>query len=210
MEVIGGIKMNLSMITRAQWKDIRDRIKKGGIQELKSFVENVAHNTLQEGYQLGYEKGINNGVDATKTSIMQVVDDTLRKEFGFADKRLARFHERFIEETHLKAQALRESNEEKREDVSVQQPIITEEDKQRYMVLTCMAEFIDSTRNAQSTVLFKGKSFELDSIYDHVLYVLHKVKNEIGPDVDDALMEELKSMSLYVAPTVLPKESKEV
>ena len=197
--------IDLQSISRAQWKEIRDRIKKGGIRELKNFVVSVCENAFTQGYNKGYENGVGNGVQATKTNFMEIVDATLRKEFGFADKRLKRFHEAFLEQSKIKMESLVAETESSEPE---QQIIVTEQDKQRYMVLVCVNQFLSDMKAAQESVLFKNKAMQLDLIQEHLTYLLSVACAEMGEDADKEIMEELKQYSLYIAPTQIESVNK--
>lgn len=196
--------MNLQMISRTQWKDIRDRIKKGGIQELKNFTETMCQSVYQEGFEKGYRQGVDEGVDTTKASILEVVDRTLKKEFGFGRKRTAQFHECFIEELKDKAFELEQIEIEE----PVQQTVVTEDDSQRYMVLTCMATFIEKIRQDENSLMFKNKAPYLDKIYDHTVLLLQQIQKEIGENANEEIMKQLEAMSLFVAPNDFVKNDK--
>lgn len=200
--------MNVENVSRAQWKEIRDRIKKGGIQEVKALCSSIVNGTkdtyYKSGYEHGYKTGVSNGVDTAKTSILQVVDTTLHKEFGIGPERLARFHKRFIQEV----QSTMNNDSPDQEDA--QQKIITEEDKERYMILVSMTEFINMTRRIDSSILVNQSArFELDNVYDQLIHITSSIRKSIGAEDDNAIMEQLKTMSLYLAPTVLPGDADE-
>lgn len=81
-------------LSRAKWRDLLQKIKKGGIEELKKYSENVAISAFKQ----GYEEGHDNAVQGVKGNLLDAMDEVLRKNYGFRDKRIARFHEQLSNE----------------------------------------------------------------------------------------------------------------
>lgn len=200
MENIGGT-MSLNCISRSQWKETLKLIKKNGIDGLKKYVASIYESAYSEGLRMGYEKGVSDGVGATKANIMEVVERTLNKEFNIGPTRLARFHSRFIEEANMKLQEDKNKSEVLE---YTQEELISENDKQRYMVLLCAKAFLESIEQSKDNVAFNNV-VQLRTTIDQMSFLLHTAEEKFNSVVKQDILEQLKDKSLYIAPNSIVK-----
>lgn len=191
--------MNLDYISRGQWKDTLKMIKKAGIDGLKNYVGSIYESAFKEGLQIGYDKGLTAGVVATKTNIMEVVESAIHKEFGIGPVRMAKFHNRFLEEVNLRADA----NKDKKEQAEcTQEELMGEQDKQRYMVLLSVKTFIENIEQAEDNVAFSNNA-QLHMVHDQLSFLLHGIESKMNPVDRKTIEESLVDKALYIAPIKL-------
>ena len=180
-------------ITRAKWKEILHKIKKGGHQELKKYSETVANTAYKQGVAEGYGVGIQKGIDATKIKALEVVERVLRKDFGFGDKRVTKFTQSFLEEVNT---AIEEIDEE--QESTTQQIIVSEMDKDRYMYIYNIVEYIEKTLNVDdSSAISDAKSkYYLENAKDNLKLLLSSIDKKVAPETIDTMFKEMETYSL--------------
>lgn len=188
------------MISRAGWRDILQRIKKGGVDELKTYSENVAKQALRD----GYEQGLLAGAEESREKLMSVIGKVLHKEFGIGKKRLDQFQDSLLKEVNNQVKEVKEEKQN-----TVQQLMISRNDEQRYMILTCIAEYLSESLKVSGSDIFGDVKTKhcLSSARDNMEIILDSVKEKLVPQDYNRMMKELEEMTLYLAPLKNDKKS---
>ena len=181
-------------LTRQQWKDLSKKCGKDW---------RVLKDTLLQVESEALNKGVDVGIESTKSAVIDVVRDTLNSDFGFGPKRLKQFNDAF--RNHLNSATARKYNKP-----STQQIILTESESDTVKVLIAMSKFLETTLSNR-TVLTENEELRncVNQAYSGINNTITIVRNSISENDMMQIIDDLKDTCLYLAPSVLEGEKHE-